>query len=163
MKTRPNASKAALLALNTTIVTVAIAICSNHPGVAAAADLGPSNPFFAPSTLPFQAPPFDKIRNEDFQPAIEAGIARQEAEIERITDNPDAPTFENTMVAMEKSGQLLDRVMAAFSGITGANTNDTLQKVRTIEACRPSRFHFPQHEAVRSRGNDLQAARHPQT
>jgi peptidyl-dipeptidase Dcp len=132
--TRPDASKAALLALNTTMVAVAIAICSIYPGVAAAADFSSSNPFFAPSTLPFLAPPFDKIKNEDFQPAIEAGIAQQEAEIERISDNPDAPTFENTMVAMEKSGQLLARVMAAFSGISGANTNDTLQKVRTIEA-----------------------------
>jgi peptidyl-dipeptidase Dcp len=132
--TRPNASKAALLASNTVIVAIAIAICSIPLGFAAAPDFGPSNPFFAPSTLPFHAPPFDKIRNEDFQPAIEAGIAQQEAEIERIAANPDAPTFENTMVAMENSGQLLDRVMAAFSGITGANTNDTLQKVRTIEA-----------------------------
>jgi peptidyl-dipeptidase Dcp len=132
--TRPNASKAALLVLNTTIVAVAIAICSTNLGFATAADFGPSNPFFAPSTLPFHAPPFDKIRNEDYQSAIEAGMAQQEAEIERIADSPDVPTFENTMVAMERSGQLLDRVMAAFGGITGANTNDTLQKVRTIEA-----------------------------
>ena len=134
MKTRPDASKAAVFALHATIVVLAIAIGSNNSGVAAAADFGSSNPFFAPSTLPFHAPPFDKIRNEDFQPAIEAGIAQQEAEIEGITGNPDPPTFENTMVAMEKSGQLLERVMAAFGGITGANTNDTLQKVRTTEA-----------------------------
>ena len=120
--------------MRTTIVAVAIAICSTNLGFAATADFGPSNPFFAPSTLPFHAPPFDKIRNEDFQPAIEAGIAQHEDEIQRIAENADAPTFENTIVAMEKSGQLLDRVMAVFSGITGANTNDTLQKVRTIEA-----------------------------
>ena len=132
--TRPNASKAVQLASKTTIIAVAIAVCSIHLVFAATPDFGPSNPFFAPSTLPFHAPPFDKIRNEDFQPAIEAGIAQQEGEIQRIAENPDAPTFENTMVAMEKSGQLLDRVMAVFSGITGANTNDTLQKVRTIEA-----------------------------
>jgi peptidyl-dipeptidase Dcp len=132
--TRPNASKTAVLASSTTIVAVAIAVFSIHLGFAAAADFGPSNPFFAPSTLPFHAPPFDKIGNEDFQPAIETGIAQQEDEIQRIAENPDAPTFENTIVAMEKSGQLLDRVTAVFSGITGANTNDTLQKVRTIEA-----------------------------
>jgi len=105
-----------------------------NPTLAAAADFGPSNPFFAPSALPFQAPPFDKIKDEDFQPAIEAGMAQQQAEIQSIANNLDAPTFDNTIVALEKSGQLLARATAAFDGVTGANTNDTLQKVRTIEA-----------------------------
>jgi len=132
--TRPNASKAALLVLKTTTIAAAIAICSINAGFAADATFGPSNPFFAPSTLPFQAPPFDKIKSEDFEPAIEAGMAQQQGEIQRIADNQDAPSFENTIVAMEKSGQLLRRVTAVFSGITGANTNDILQKVRTVEA-----------------------------
>ncbi len=133
--TRLNASGTALLLLSALIIPVAIAIYPINPAFAAVAgDFGPSNPFFAPSTLPFHAPPFDKIKNEDFQPAIEAGMARQRAEIERIADNTDAATFENTMAAMERSGQMLDRVMAAFDGVTGANTNDTLQKVKTIEA-----------------------------
>ncbi|MGH9528336.1 MAG: peptidyl-dipeptidase Dcp [Terriglobales bacterium] len=131
---RFNVSKTALSFLYTLIIPVMIAISSINPVFAAAGNFGPSNPFFAASTLPFHAPPFDKIKNEDFQPAIEAGMAQQQAEIERIAGNPDAPTFENTMVAMEKSGQLLDRVTAAFNGVTGANTNDTLQKVKTIEA-----------------------------
>ena len=95
---------------------------------------GASNPFYAPSTLPFQAPPFDKIKDEDFQPAIEAGIAQQETEIESIAGNPEVPTFDNTIVAMEKSGQLLDRIMAAFEAITGANTNPKLQDLKMIEA-----------------------------
>ncbi len=95
---------------------------------------GPSNPFYAPSTLPFQAPPFDKIKDSDYQPAIEAGMAEQLREIEAIADNPAPPTFENTLVAMEKSGQLLQRAMAAFNGVTGANTNPTLQEVEKIEA-----------------------------
>ena len=73
--------------------------------LAATADFGPSNPFYAPSTLPFQAPPFDKIKDEDYQPAIEAGMAQQQAEIQAIADNPAAPTFDNTIVAMEKSGR----------------------------------------------------------
>ena len=131
---RLNASKPALSLLNTTIFAVAIGICSISQGFAATAKFGPSNPFFAPSTLPFHAPPFDKIKDEDFQPAIDAGMAQQQAEIERIVSNPGAPTFQNTFVALEKSGQLLDRVMAAFNSVTGANTNDTLQKVRTFEA-----------------------------
>jgi peptidyl-dipeptidase Dcp len=131
---RSNISKGALFVVHTAIVAAAIAIFSVNYGFAAPADFGPSNPFYAPSTLPFHAPPFDKIKDEDFQPAIEAGMAQQQAEIERIANNPDVPTFENTLVALEKSGQLLNRVMAAFSGVTGANINETLQKVRTVEA-----------------------------
>src|ERR1017187_8206079 len=100
----------------------------------AAADFGPANPFYAPSTLPFEAPPFDKIKDEDYQPAIEAGMAQQQIEIQAIADNPAAPTFDNTIVAMEKSGLLFDRVMAAFNGVTSSNTNPVLQNVKTIEA-----------------------------
>src|SRR5450755_2146279 len=102
--------------------------------LAAAADFGPANPFYASSTLPFEAPPFDKNKDEDYQPAIEAGMAQQQAEILAIAENSAAPTFENTVVAMEKTGSLLDRVSAAFNGVTGANTNPTLQNVKTIEA-----------------------------
>jgi peptidyl-dipeptidase Dcp len=123
--------KIMLVFMSTLIAAGNIAI---NPALAAADDFGPSNPFYAPSTLPFQAPPFDKIKDEDFQPAIEAGIAAQQAEIQAIANNPDAPTFDNTIVAMEKSGRLLERVMAAFDGITGANTNPMLQKVKSIEA-----------------------------
>ena len=74
------------------------------------AGFGPANPFYAPSTLPFQAPPFDKIKDSDYQPAIEAGMAEQLKEIEAIANNPAAPTFENTIVAMEKTGALFQRV-----------------------------------------------------
>src|SRR6201996_8372114 len=95
---------------------------------------GPDNPFYSPSTLPFQAPPFDRIKDSDYQPAIEAGMAQQLREIEAIANNPAPPTFDNTLVAMEKSGQLYRRVMAAFDGVTGANTNPTLQQVEKVEA-----------------------------
>ncbi len=97
-------------------------------------DFGPSNPFYAASTLPFQAPPFDKIKDSDYQPAIEAGMEEQLKEIRAITGNPAAPTFENTFVPMEKSGQLFNRAMAAFNGVTAANLNPELQKVQDIEA-----------------------------
>ncbi len=132
--TRIRTTKVMLLFMSTVIAAGTIALGSINPTLAAAADFGPSNPFFAPSALPFQAPPFDKIKDEDFQPAIEAGMAQQQAEVQSIANNPDAPTFDNTIVALEKSGQLLARATAAFDGVTGANTNDTLQKVRTIEA-----------------------------
>jgi peptidyl-dipeptidase Dcp len=104
--------------------------------VAADAKFGPSNPFYAPSTLPFHVPPYDKIKDEDYQPAIEAGMAEELSEMQAIADNPAVPTFDNTLVAMEKTGQLLQRTMAAFRGVTGANTNPVLQKVRTEEAPR---------------------------
>ncbi|HWZ15736.1 MAG TPA: peptidyl-dipeptidase Dcp [Mucilaginibacter sp.] len=93
-----------------------------------------TNPFFAPSKLPFQAPAFDKIKNSDFKPAIEEGIRQQMAEIEKIADNTAAPTFANTIVAMEKSGQLLKRVNLVFNVLTGAYTNPELQKVESEEA-----------------------------
>ena len=102
--------------------------------VAADAKFDPSNPFYAPSTLPFHAPPFDKIKDEDYQPAIEAGMVEQLSEIQAIADNPAAATFDNTIVAMEKAGQLFQRAMAAFRAVAGANTNPVLQKVRTAEA-----------------------------
>ncbi len=99
-------------------------------------DFGPNNPFYAPSTLPFHAPPFDKIKDSDYQPAIEAGMAEQRQEMRAIADNPAPPTFENTLVAMEKTGQLFNRAMAAFNGVTGANLNPELQKVQDFEAPR---------------------------
>ena len=112
----------------------AIALGSVTPALAAGAKFGPSNPFYAPSTLPFQAPPFDKIKDSDYQPAMEAGMAQQLKEMKAIADNPAPPTFENTLVAMEKTGQLFNRAMMAFSGVTGANMNPVLQKVQDIEA-----------------------------
>jgi peptidyl-dipeptidase Dcp len=124
-------TKIMLVFMSTVIAAGTIAI---NPALAAATDFGTSNPFYAPSSLPFHAPPFDKIKDEDFQPAIEAGIAQEQAEIEAIANNPDAPTFDNTIVAMEKGGRLLDRVMSAFYGVTGANTDPALQQVKTIEA-----------------------------
>ena len=99
-------------------------------------EFGPNNPFYAPSTLPFQAPPFNKIKDGDYQPAIEAGMAEQQKEIQAIANNPAEPTFENTLVEMEKSGHLFNRAMAAFNAVTGANLNPELQKVQDFEAPR---------------------------
>ncbi len=87
------------------------------------------NPFFKESQLPYHTPDFSKIKNEDFKPALLQGMAEQLAEIEKIANNSAAPTFENTLVEMEKSGQLLGRVSHVFNLLTGANTNETLQAV----------------------------------
>lgn len=123
--------------MQTLIVVGAVALAT---GTARAqksgAGLGPDNPFYAASTLPFHAPPFDRIKDSDYQPAIDAGMARQIVEVEAIADNPAAPTFENTLAALEKSGQLLSRVLQVFNCVTGANTNDALQKVQDYEAPR---------------------------
>ncbi len=109
--------------------------------VAQTGTFGPQNPFYAPSTLPFHAPPFDKIHDGDYQPAIDAGMAEQLKEAEAIANDPAPPTFENTLVALEKSGQLLNRVSDVFSGVTSANTNEALQKVQQYEAPRQAALH----------------------
>ncbi|HUY80332.1 MAG TPA: peptidyl-dipeptidase Dcp [Acidobacteriaceae bacterium] len=119
--------------LSTLAVAGAVALGAAN-GLAAAQTIGPENPFYAPSPLPFQAPQFDKIKDSDYQPAIEAGIAQQLREVAAIADNPEPATFENTCVAFEKTGQLLTRVMAVFNGVTGANTDPALEAVQTIEA-----------------------------
>ena len=99
-----------------------------------AAQFGPSNPFYAPSSLPLQAPPFDKIKDGDYRPALEAGMAQQREEVTAIAENPDPPTFENTLVALEKSGQLFNRVNLVFNAVTGANLSPELQQLQEIEA-----------------------------
>jgi peptidyl-dipeptidase Dcp len=115
-------------------VAVAFLLVSNLRAQAPANAFGPSNPFYAPTTLPFHAPAFDKIKDSDYQPAIDAGIAEQLKEINAVADNTAPPTFENTMVALEKSGQLLERVEYAFNLVSGANTDSTLQDVQQTEA-----------------------------
>ncbi|OJU08535.1 MAG: dipeptidyl carboxypeptidase II [Alphaproteobacteria bacterium 64-11] len=95
-----------------------------------------ANPFEHASTLPFQAPDFRKIRDSDYQPAIEEGMRRQMAEVEAIAGQGAAPTFDNTIAALEKSGRMLDRVLETFFAVVQANTNPTLDKVQTAEAPR---------------------------
>jgi peptidyl-dipeptidase Dcp len=124
-----------LLQVVTLIFTGIMAIVSSEaPAYAAETDFGPSNPFYAESTLSFHAPPFDKIKDADYQPAIEAGMAQQREEITAIANDPAPPTFENTIVAMEKTGRLFDRAMSAFNAVTGADLNPVLEHVQKIEA-----------------------------
>jgi peptidyl-dipeptidase Dcp len=120
-----------VLAILTALGTAASGVAQTQ-----AAAFGPENPFYATSALPFHAPAFDKIKDGDYQPAIDAGIAKKLEEVQAIANNPAAPTFENTFEALERAGQLLDRVWATFNCVTGANTNDDLQKVLTYETPR---------------------------
>ncbi len=108
-----------------------LSACGGNAGKSTANNdtLTASNPFYAESTLPFHTADFSKIKSTDFKPAMEAGMQQQLAEVQKIADNPEAPTFENTLVALEKSGALLRRVSAAFNLLSGANTDSVLQKL----------------------------------
>ena len=125
-------------------MVVALAACSSPstdststPASAPAATAevaAPVNALLTASTLPMQAPPFDKIKDADFQPAIEEGMRQQLAEIEKIANNPQAPDFANTFEAMERSGELLTRSARIFFSLAQANTNDTLQAAQVALA-----------------------------
>ncbi|HEY2125399.1 MAG TPA: M3 family metallopeptidase, partial [Chthoniobacterales bacterium] len=93
------------------------------------AALSKNNPFAQESALPYHLPPFDKIKDADFTPAIEAGMREQLKEVEKITGNTEKPTFDNTIVALERTGQLLDRAERTFSNLNACNTNPALQNI----------------------------------
>ncbi len=87
------------------------------------------NPFFSDYDTPFDAPPFDQIDNEHFMPALEEGMRQHKAEIEAIVNNPEEPTFENTILAYDEAGRMLSKVSAVFGGLRSAETNDRLQEI----------------------------------
>ena len=127
------------LALSLAAAAVLLVLPSSgaRAGQAEPAPMAPAartNPFFTPSPLPFQAPQFDKIQDADFGPALEEGMKQQRAAVERIADNPAPATFENTLVALEKSGPLLLRVGQVFNALCSANTDPTLQKLQEAVA-----------------------------
>jgi len=89
------------------------------------------NPFFTEWDTPYGIPPFDLIKDEHYRPAVDAGFAELMAEIEAIKTNPDAPTFENTIEALETSGSAVDKVFKVFRNITKTDTNDALMDMET--------------------------------
>ena len=97
---------------------IVVQSCNQHQPVT-------DNPFLIPFDTPFEVPPFDKIQNRHYLPAFREGIKEQEAEIQAILKNPEAPTFANTVEAMEKSGQLLNKVSYVFFNLRDANTTDS--------------------------------------
>src|SRR5919198_5846810 len=112
------------------VFSMVLAVAVAAAGVVIAAQASRPNPLLTPSRLPFQAPPFDHIRDADFLPAFDAGMKEQREEVRRIADNSSPATFDNTLVALERSGQTLTRVQLVFNALTSANTNDTLQKLQ---------------------------------
>lgn len=131
-------------ALALAIVTVMAGCASTPPAPAAndkttmPAEAPQDNPFFAESTLPLKYPPFDKIKDSDFGPAFDRGMTEQLAEVETIANNAEPATFENTIVALEKSGQVLGRATTVFFNLTGADTNDTREKLQGQYAAKLS-------------------------
>ncbi|MEO6151920.1 MAG: M3 family metallopeptidase [Croceibacterium sp.] len=116
-----------------TIATPPVAAAMPAPVPAVYAPVIPqgSGIFAQASALPFHAPDFTRITDADYQPAIEQGIAIKRAEIEAIANNPAAPTFDNTLAAFARAGQMLSRVQATFGQVQGANTNDALDAIET--------------------------------
>src|SRR5216110_2807729 len=89
------------------------------------------NPLLSESSLPYHIPPFDKIKDEHFEPAIEAGMREELNEVEAVANNSAKPIFDNTIVALERTGRLLDRAERTFENLNACNTNPTLQKIET--------------------------------
>jgi peptidyl-dipeptidase Dcp len=88
-----------------------------------------ANPFFREYTTPFQVPPFNEILDDHYLPAFEKGIAMHKKEIEEIIKNPEDPDFENTIAALDRSGEQLGKVQYVFNGIRSSNTNEQLQEI----------------------------------
>jgi peptidyl-dipeptidase Dcp len=107
------------------LLTVSCAKKETPPPAPAAAE----NPFFTAWTTPFETPPFDKIKEAHYMPAFEAGMAEQKKEVEAIAADSAAPTFANTVEALEKSGALLTKVGNVFFNLTSSNTNEEMQKI----------------------------------
>jgi peptidyl-dipeptidase Dcp len=103
------------------------------PAPAPAAEASTTNPFLAASTLQYETPPFDRIKDEHYKPALEEGMKQNLAEIEKIANSTEPPTFANTIEPMERSGALLTRVAKVFFNMTQSNTNETIQKVEEEE------------------------------
>ena len=97
-------------------------------------DTSASNPFFQPSPLPLQFPQFDKIKDADFAPAFDRGMADQLKEVAAIADNPEPASFDNTLVALERSGQILTRAYMTFANLAGTDTNPTREKLQQTYA-----------------------------
>ncbi len=112
------------------LIAAAVALATGCAGSGDPEPTMPDNPFFTESTLPYRLPPFDEIENDHYRPAFERGMEEHLAEIAAVAGNAEPATFENTILALERSGALLDRVSRVFFSLASADTNDTINEVR---------------------------------
>jgi peptidyl-dipeptidase Dcp len=117
------------LSIALALATASMGMATQPVQAASKESMQTMNPFFQQSPLPYQYPQFDKIKDSDFAPAFDRGMADNTVEINTIANNPAAPTFDNTIIAMEKAGQLLGRATTVFYNLSSANTNDALDKL----------------------------------
>ena len=129
-----------LLAVMVVLMSTSSA-ATGSPDMPEVGSLGTANPFAQPSPLPNQMPPFDRIRDADYMPAFIAGMAAQRAEVNAIARNPQPATFDNTVVALEKSGQLLNRVSRTFFELDQSNSDDAILKIEPDITPKLSRHH----------------------
>src|SRR5437762_261002 len=119
----------------------AISLAAQNSSAEDSSPMPADNPLLVESALPYHLPPFDKIKDEHFVPATEAGMQEQLKEVDTIAANAEKPTFDNTVVAMERTGRLLDRAQRTFSNLNAADTNPTRQKIETELATKLSAHH----------------------
>ena len=112
------------------LAAAALAALAAGCGGANESDMTTDNPFLGESALPYRLPPFDRIEDAHYRPAFEQGMEEQLAEVEAVAASSEAPTFENTIVALERSGRLLDRVARTFFSLASADTNDEINAIR---------------------------------
>ena len=153
------------LALAVALAATAPAYAQSEANAAVSDQAKPAssaNPFFADSPLPLHYPQFDKIKDADFGPAFDRGMADQLKEIDAIANDPAKPTFDNTIIAMEKSGRTLSRATTVFYNLVGADTNDTRDKIDArvfAEVRRAPRRDLPQSKTVRAHQGAVRHAR----
>lgn len=126
------------------LLLVSAIACNQKPSNKSMENDLTNNPFLTESTLPYHTPDFTKIKNKHFQPAFIEAMRLQLINVDSIVKNNDKPTFENTILALEKSGEMLDRVNNVFNALTGADTNDSLKKVEVFIAP----FQAKQHDSI---------------
>ena len=124
------------------VVASLIVGCNNQNSTQKTEDL--KNPLLTAYETPFEVPPFDQIKDEHFRPAFEEALAKHNTEVDSILNNDQEPSFENTILALEKAGQLLSRVSTVFYNLNSANTNDTIQAIAKdlapVLSAHPMRF-----------------------
>src|SRR5437868_7453125 len=123
-----------VLVLLATAQITAISVTAQNSPVQNSSPASTDNPLLTESALPYHLPPFDKIKDEHFVPAIEAGMQEQLKEVDVIANSSDKPTFDNTVVALERTGQLLDRAERTFSNLTRDVVIRTARRSTTMEA-----------------------------